>query len=88
MFLEGFLKYNMKSIKKRNSVFVWLTIILIIMVVVIIRECNILLWVPEKYFFWLICNAEGDKTLYNIAISYVAAYIFYIIHSNFPHHLV
>lgn len=62
-----------------------LTILMIISSCMILRGSTApLLWDNAVTRFFLYSNPEGDKTLYNIAISYFAAYIFYIIQVYIP----
>lgn len=83
----------MAKIKKNISAFVFaqrnrtllaLTFLLLLMVMLIIKYCDFPLLLPEKYFGFLICEPGTDKLWYNIGISYVAAYIFYIIQVYIP----
>lgn len=69
---------------QRNQIFVALTALLIPMVFLVIKYCDAPLIFPEKWFGFLLCDPEGDKTWYNIAIGYVSAYFFYIIQVYLP----
>ena len=79
---KSFFKYQ------RHEILFFLTIILFFCTYIVIKECDIPLlnFTPElnsfleKYFV----SQNADKTLYNIAISYIAAYIFYLIQIYFP----
>lgn len=73
-------KINKKIVlKQRDKILFWLTVVLIFMIAIIVKECSIPLYLPERYFSWLVSDTDADRTFYNIAISYVAAYIFYLI---------
>lgn len=72
------------AFSKRNRTLLALTGILVFMILLIVKYCDFPLILPEKYFGLLICNPEGDKLWYNIGISYVAAYLFYIIQVYLP----
>lgn len=80
--LKKFLKYE------RQRVLFCLTIILILAIYVIICDCDlpIVNIHPEidDYLEKIFVHEHEDKTLYNIAISYVAAYIFYIVQVYVP----
>lgn len=54
------------------------------MFILIIKYCDFPLYLPEKYFSFFVCEPNTDKLWYNIGISYVAAYIFYIIQVYIP----
>ena len=69
---------------QRNRIFTALTGLLLLMIFLVIKYCDAPLLLPEKWFGFILCNPDGDKTWYNIAISYVAAYIFYIIQVYIP----
>lgn len=81
------MKLNAKHNTKRHIWFyeferLWLTLTLINIVAIflIIRGSTIPLIWDSKILYFLFCSPEtSDKTLYNIAISYFASYIFYII---------
>ena len=60
-----------------------LTILMILSCLIIICFCDATVWKPFKTWTFLL-QADKDKTLYNIAISYVAAYIFYILQVYIP----
>lgn len=60
-----------------------LTILMILSCVVIICFCDAAVWKPFETWTFLL-QSDKDKTLYNIAISYVAAYIFYILQVYIP----
>lgn len=69
---------------QRNRVLLSLTGILLVMILLIIKYCDFPLCLPEKYFGFFVCKSDTDKLWYNIGISYVAAYIFYIIQVYVP----
>ena len=60
-----------------------LTILMILSCLIIICFCDATVWRPFEAWTFLL-QADKDKTLYNIAISYVAAYIFYILQVYIP----
>lgn len=60
-----------------------LTILMILSCLIIICFCDATVWKPFETWTFLL-QADKDKTLYNIAISYVAAYIFYILQVYIP----
>lgn len=60
-----------------------LTILMILSCVVILCFCDATIWKPFETWTFLL-QSDKDKTLYNIAISYVAAYIFYILQVYIP----
>lgn len=79
----------MKSIQRfcfpeRNRIFIALTALLLPMIFLIVKYSDAPLLLPEKWFSFLLCEPDADKTLYNIAISYAAAYIFYIVQVYIP----
>lgn len=67
-----------------SKVLFQLTIILFIAVFFIIRFCQYPLWVNTSFFKWLFIPNCNDGTLYNISISYIAAYIFYLLQVHLP----
>ena len=69
---------------QRNRILVPLTGLLFLMSLLIIKYCDFPLLLPERYFSFLICEPHTDKLWYNLGISYVAAYIFYIIQVYIP----
>lgn len=60
-----------------------LTILMILSCVIIICFCDATVLKPFETWTFLL-QSDKDKTLYNIAISYVAAYIFYILQVYIP----
>ncbi|MCD8326841.1 MAG: hypothetical protein LUC90_09255 [Lachnospiraceae bacterium] len=73
-----------KMFPQRNKILAMLTLVLAFAILLIIKYCDAPLLLPEKYFSFLLYDANGDKTLYNIAISYLAAYIFYLLQVHLP----
>ena len=73
---------------KRNEILFWLTIVLIVCIYIIIRDCSFSIIIfhnfIDKYMEMLFIKSYDDSTFYNISISYVAAYIFYIIQIYIP----
>lgn len=73
---------------KRNRILFELTIILLLSVIFIIKENSMPLirtnsfW--DKYIEYIFTKSSNDSTLYNISISYIAAYIFYLIQIYLP----
>lgn len=52
---------------------------------IIVKGCTATILFNNKLLVWLFCSdVDGDKTLYNVAISYVAAYFFYLFQIYFP----
>ena len=76
--MSTFIKYE------KNKVFLTLTIILIICTLILIRECDYPLKVNNSIMYFLFVHNYSEKLLYNISISYIAAYIFYIIQVYIP----
>lgn len=60
-----------------------LNILMVISCIIIICFCDWPILKPFKTWTFLL-QSDKDKTLYNIAISYVAAYIFYILQVYIP----
>lgn len=60
-----------------------LTALAVLSCIVIICFCDVTVWKPFETWTFLL-QSDKDKTLYNIAISYVAAYIFYILQVYLP----
>ena len=50
----------------------------------IIYYSDLPLLLPEQHFGFLICDPQADKLWYNLGISYVSAYLFYIIQVYIP----
>ncbi len=73
---------------KRNEILFWLTIILFVCIYVIIRDCDFPIIrfhnFIDKYMELLFIKSYDDSTFYNISISYIAAYIFYLIQIYIP----
>jgi hypothetical protein len=62
-----------------------LTIVLIIAVFVVIKGCTAPLLIDNKVMRFFFCsNESGDKTMYYIGISILAAYIFYYVQVYIP----
>lgn len=76
--MKTFLKYE------KNKIFITLTIILSIFILILIRECDYPLMINNSIFCILFVHSYSEKLLYNISISYIAAYIFYIIQVYIP----
>lgn len=79
---KKFFKYN------SHSTLFWLSMILLICIYIIIHDCEIPIihfdTAIDKYIELIFLKSSTDGTFYNIAISYVAAYIFYIIQVYIP----
>lgn len=69
---------------ERNRIFLALTTLLLPMIFLMIKYSDAPLLLPEDWFGFLLCDPNDDKTIYNIAISYAAAYIFYIVQVYIP----
>lgn len=72
--------------KKKSSSLSTITLLTALMAlscIVIICFCDVAVWKPFETWTFLL-QSDKDKTLYNIAISYVAAYIFYILQVYIP----
>jgi hypothetical protein len=68
-----------------NRILIWLSMLLVIAFFFVIRGSSWPLLIDTKIFrFMFYCAADADHTLYNIGISYVAAYIFYILQVYLP----
>lgn len=68
-----------------EKLWITLTVLTIISVFIIIRGSTVELLIDTAIIRFLFCSdANGDKTLYNIAISYFAAYIFYFLQVYIP----
>lgn len=62
-----------------------LSLVLLVAVFLVIRGCTVPLLVDNQFTRFLFYSDEhGDKTLYNIAISVIAAYIFYLVQVHIP----
>lgn len=84
-------KDNKKSFINRrvffgyNEILVKLSVLLIVALYFVIRGSSWLLISNNNVIYKLFyADSVGDHTLYNIAISYVAAYIFYLIQVYYP----
>ena len=63
----------------------WLTMILFVAFIIVLRGSSWPLLIDNAFTRWLFLSEEtADKTLYNIGISYIAAYIFYLVQIYFP----
>lgn len=84
---DFFRKFHTKF--ERWDILIILTLILFVQVLVIIHFSEWKLWgILNNDFFKRLLVPEGeDRTLYNIAISYVAAYIFYVLQVHIPAYL-
>lgn len=73
---------------KRNKILCGLTIILLISIIFVVKENSMPLiktnsiW--DKYIEIIFLKSPVDSTLYNISISYIAAYIFYLVQIYIP----
>lgn len=73
-----FVKYE------KNKIFIILTSILIVSIFVLIRECDYPLLIDLPLFSRLFIHQYPEKLFYNISISYIVTYIFYIIQLYIP----
>lgn len=92
------IKHKLKSVQvkiddKLGNPFVYsyqktlfkLSLVLLVAVFLVIRGCTIPLLVDNQLTrFLFYSDGHGDKTLYNIAISVIAAYIFYLVQVYIP----
>lgn len=68
-----------------NKVLIELSVLLLIAIFFVIRGSSWQLISNNEIIYWMFyTDADGDHTLYNIGISYVAAYIFYLIQVYYP----
>ena len=68
-----------------QNILLKLTIVLLIAIFIVIKGCTIPLLIDNKLMRFLFYSADkGDKTLYNISISVIAAYIFYLVQVYIP----
>ena len=68
-----------------NRTMAWLSCVLILALIFVIRGSTLPLVFDNRFTRWLfLTDVDADKTLYNIGISYVAAYIFYVIQVYIP----
>lgn len=75
---NSFIYYYQKILLK-------LTFVLVVAVFVVIKGCIAPLLIDNKIMrFFFYSNGNGDKTLYNIGISVIAAYIFYLVQVHIP----
>lgn len=76
---------RLKLFFEYNRICLLLTLINIIAVFFIIRGSELPILYNSKILDFLFCvEKNSDKTLYNIGISYLAAYVFYIIQVYYP----
>ncbi|MCM1234466.1 MAG: hypothetical protein NC489_30570 [Ruminococcus flavefaciens] len=68
----------------QNKILYSLSALLVLSIFIIIRFCQYPLLIHTQLFEKLFVSASNDNTLYNIAISYIAAYIFYIFQVYVP----
>ncbi len=68
----------------KNKIFISLTVLLLLAIFVIIRECNYPLLSHLKIFEFLFVPKYTEKIFYNLSLSYIAAYIFYVIQIFIP----
>ena len=70
-----------------NKVLFLLSIILILALYITIRECQYPLLFDNTLFILLFTSKSSDATLYNISLSYIAAYVFYVIQVYIPQYI-
>lgn len=68
----------------KNKIFISLTLLLLPAIFVIIRECNYPLLYHSRIFEFIFVPKYTEKILYNLSLSYIAAYIFYVIQIFIP----
>lgn len=76
--MQRFLLYS------KNKIFTSLTCILIIAVFITIRECDYPLLLHSEFAKVCFVPKYSEKLFYNLSLSYIAAYIFYIIQIYIP----
>ncbi|MCM1122042.1 MAG: hypothetical protein NC416_05620 [Eubacterium sp.] len=76
--MQHYIKYS------KNKIFISLTVILVFSVFIIIRECDYPLLVHSEIFKLFFVHKYTEKLFYNLSLSYIAAYIFYIIQIFIP----
>lgn len=69
---------------QRNRIFAALSMLFVLMLLLAIKYCDAPLLLPEKWFGFFLCDPDGDKTWYDIAIGYISAYVFYIVQVYIP----
>lgn len=80
--MQRFLLYS------KNKIFMSLTIILLIAILVTIRECEYPLLLHSEFAKLCFVPKYSEKLFYNLSLSYIAAYIFYIIQIYIPQTLM
>lgn len=76
--MSTFIKYE------KNKIFIVLTLILVLSIFILIRECDYPLLINSSFFNCLFIHHYSEKIFYNISISYIVTYIFYIIQLYIP----
>lgn len=68
----------------KNKIFLALTILLAIAVFIVIRECDYPLLIHADIIKKIFISNSTEKIFYNLSLSYIAAYVYYIIQSYIP----
>lgn len=78
------MKSKRNAIKRKNDLtFILLTALMVISMIIIVIYCDVKVWPCfEKLVF--LQRGNEDKTLYDLAIGYVSAYVFYLIQVYIP----
>lgn len=76
--MSAFVKYE------KNKIFITLTLILIIAIFILIKECDYPLLFDSPFLYRVFTHQYSEKILYNISISYIVTYIFYVIQLYIP----
>lgn len=68
-----------------QKTFIKLSVVLLVAILIVLRESEAPLLIESRILSFLFCkNPDGDKTIYNIGVSVIAAYIFYIFQVHIP----
>lgn len=69
---------------QHNKIFIILTMFLFVSFFFIIRQCDYPLFFDNVFLYKLFYYQGAEKLFYNISISYIAAYFFYILQTYIP----
>ncbi len=70
--------------KKENQILMILSVGTVVSIFFVIRECTYSLAWDTAIMRWLFISQSGERLMSNIAFSYIAAYIFYIVQVYIP----
>lgn len=76
--MQLFIKSN------KNKIFLTLTILLAIAAFIVIRECDYPLLIHANIIKKLFVSNCSEKLFYNLSLSYIVTYVYYIIQSYIP----